>query len=52
MKDINTFVKSKTDGSKGYVLTDEGGINKFLGIKIKEITKNKYELIQPFLVNK
>ncbi len=26
------------DGSKGYVLTDEGDINKFLGIEIKEIT--------------
>jgi hypothetical protein len=38
MKSINTFVKSMKDGSKGYVLTDEGDINKFLGIEIKEIT--------------
>ncbi len=29
------------DGPKGYVLTDEWDINKFLGIEIKEITKNK-----------
>ncbi len=35
---------------KGYVLTDEGGINKFLGIEIKEITKNRFELSQPFLI--
>jgi hypothetical protein len=50
MKDINTFVNSMKDGPKGYVLTDEGDINKFLGIEIKEITKNKFELSQPFLI--
>jgi hypothetical protein len=43
MKDINTFVKSMKYGPKEYVLTDEGDINKFLGIEIKEITKNKFE---------
>jgi hypothetical protein len=50
MKDINTFVKSMRDGPKGYVLTDEGDINKILGIEIKEITKNKFKLSQPFLI--
>jgi hypothetical protein len=50
MKDINTFVKSMKDGPKGYVLTDEGDINKFLGVEIKEITTNKFELSQPFLI--
>ncbi len=38
------------DGPKGYVFTDEGDINKFLGIEIKEITKNKFELSQAFLI--
>ena len=52
MKDINTFVKSMKDGPKAYVLTDEGDIDKFLGIKIKEITKNKYESSQPFLIER
>jgi hypothetical protein len=50
MKDINNFVKSMKDGPKVYVLTDEGDINKFLGIEIKEITSNKFELSQPFLI--
>jgi hypothetical protein len=36
MTDINTFVKSLKDGPK----TDEGGINKFLGIEKKEITRS------------
>jgi hypothetical protein len=48
MKDINTFIKSMKDGPKGYVLTDEGDINKFLGLELKEITKSKFELSQPF----
>jgi hypothetical protein len=43
MKDINTFVESMKDGLNGYVLTDEADINKFLGIGIKEITRNKFE---------
>jgi hypothetical protein len=37
------------DGPKAYVLTDEGDINKFLGIKI---TTNKFELSQPFLIER
>jgi hypothetical protein len=50
IKDVNTFVKSMKDGPEGYVLTDEGNINKFLGIEIKEITKNKSESSQSFLI--
>jgi hypothetical protein len=50
MKDINSFVKSMKEGPKGYVLTDEGDMNKFLGNEIKEITKNKFKSSQPFLI--
>jgi hypothetical protein len=50
MEDINTFIKSMKDSPEGYVLTDEGDINKFLGIEIKEISKNKFKLSQPFLI--
>jgi hypothetical protein len=50
IRDINTFVKSMKDSPKGYLLTDEQDINKFLGIEIKEITKNKFESSQPFLI--
>jgi hypothetical protein len=52
MKDINTFIKSMKDGPKGYVLTDERDMNKFLGIEIKEITGNNFELSQPFLTKR
>ncbi len=50
IKDINTFVKSMKDSPEGYVLTDEGDVIKTLGIEIKEITKNKFKLSQPFLI--
>ncbi len=50
MKDINTFITSMKDGPEEYVLTDEGDVNKFLGIIIKEITRNKFKLSQPFLI--
>ncbi len=36
MKDINNFVKSMKDGPEEYALTDEGDINKFIGIEIKD----------------
>ncbi len=36
MKDINNIVKSMKDSPKEYVLTDEGDINKFLGIEKKK----------------
>jgi hypothetical protein len=50
MKDINSSVKSMKDGLEEYILTDEGDINNFFGIEKKEITKNKSELSQPFLI--
>jgi hypothetical protein len=49
IKDINTFIKSMKEGPKGYDLTDEGDMNKFLGIEIKGITRNKFELSQPLI---
>jgi hypothetical protein len=50
IKDINTFIELMTDGPEEYVFTDKGDINKFLRIEIKEITRNKFELSQPFLI--
>ena len=40
------------NGSEGFILTDEGDINKFLGIEIKQVTKNKFEFSQPFLTER
>ena len=49
---INSFVDSIKNGSEGFILTDEEDINKFLGIEIKEISKTKFELSQPYLIER
>ena len=33
-----------------FILTDEGHIDKFLGIDINHLDKNKFEITQPFLI--
>jgi hypothetical protein len=36
--------------NKDFKLTDEGSIDKYLGVKIDNIDKNSFEMSQPFLV--
>ena len=50
MQHIDQFVKSMQNGPENFILTDEGDIDKFLGINIKQIYDNKFELSQPYLV--
>jgi hypothetical protein len=38
-------------GKENFILTDEGDINKFLGIEIVHHNPNTFELVQPFLIN-
>ena len=37
MENINRFVDSMKNGDKNFVLTNEGDINKFLGIEITQL---------------
>ena len=39
MKSIDSFVKSLEKSQEKFVLTDEGDIDKFLGIDIKHIKR-------------
>ena len=39
-------------GSENFVLTDEGSIDKFLGIEIKHHEKQEFEISQPFLIDR
>ena len=34
MSDINAFINSMHEGKENFILTDEGDVNKFLGIEI------------------
>ncbi len=51
MDDIDQFVLSMQNGPENFVLTDEGSIDKFLGIKIKCLGPKEFEVSQPFLID-
>ncbi len=51
MGEIDDFVLSMQHGSENFVLTDEGSIDKFLGIEIKRLGRQEFEISQPFLVD-
>ena len=52
MKDINDFVYSMQHGKEKFVLTDEGDIDKFLGIEITHRENGEFEMSQPFLIDR
>ncbi|KAL7523161.1 hypothetical protein ACHAWF_000402 [Thalassiosira exigua] len=52
MTDIDKFVGSIQKGSEGFILMDEGNINKFLGIDIRQLDNNKFKMAQPFLIGR
>ena len=51
MKNINRFFDSMKNGDKNFVLTDEGDINKFLGIEIIQLDNKIFKISQPYLTD-
>jgi hypothetical protein len=49
---IDRLISSMQSGQENFKLTDEGGVNKFLGVKITRLDKNSFELSQPFLIDR
>ena len=49
---IQHFVHSLKTGPEQFVLTEEGTLDKFLGINIQPAGPGKYELSQPFLIER
>jgi hypothetical protein len=39
-------------GNKDFELTDEGSIDKYLGVKIDDIDENSFEMSQSFLIQR
>ena len=39
-------------GSKNYLLTDKGDINKSLGIEITQIDDKRFNISQPFMIDR
>ena len=52
MELIDRLVQSIHDGPENFKFTDEGDVNKFLGIDITRIDSSSFELSQPFLIDR
>ena len=50
MDRIDSFFKSMKTGKENFVLTDEGDINKLLGIEITQLDDRRFKVSQPFLI--
>ena len=46
------FIYSMQHGSENFILTDEGYVNKFLGIEITHNEDSSFEMSQPFLIDR
>ena len=52
MENINRFVDSMKNGDENFVFTDEGDINKFLGIEITQLDDKRFKISQPYLTDR
>jgi hypothetical protein len=52
MDDIDQLVLSMQNSPENFVLTDEGSIDQFLGIEIKCLGPEEFEISQPFLIDR
>ena len=52
MSDIDQFIFSMQNGQENFVLTDEGSTGKILGIEIKHLGPQAFEISQPFLIDR
>ena len=52
MVSIDAFVESIEVRPKTFTLTDEGNIDKFLGIEITHLDHRRFKLLKPFLINR
>jgi hypothetical protein len=52
MHRIDALIQSLHGGGKRFVLQDEGSIDKYLGVNIKQIDANAFELSQPCLIER
>ncbi len=49
---INKLIESLHEGDENFVLQDEGLIEKYLGVDIKQLDSSKFKLTQPFLIER
>ena len=51
MAQIDSFVKLMQTGKENFVLTDEGDIDKILGIEITQLDAKRFKVTQLFLTD-
>ena len=49
---IDELILSLHGGNENFVFTDEGSIDKYLGVEIKQIDDKSFEMTQPFLIER
>jgi hypothetical protein len=49
---IKSFIDSLTNGPEQFVFTDEGSMDKYLGVDIQKLDNNEFVLRQPFLISR
>ncbi len=52
MNCIDELITCLHRGDKNFVLQDEGSIDKYLGVNIRQIDKDSFKLSQPFLIKR
>ena len=52
INNINGLVESMKNGNENFVLTNEGDINKFLGIEINQLDEKILKIAQTFLIDR
>jgi Reverse transcriptase (RNA-dependent DNA polymerase). len=50
--DTEKFVDSLKNGEENFDFTEEGSLEQYLGVDIKKICSNSFEMRQPFLIDK
>ena len=49
---IDNLILSLHEGDERFVFTDEGSIDKYLGVDIRKIDDTSFEMTQPFLIER
>jgi hypothetical protein len=49
---VNKLIQSLHEGDENFVLQDEGLIEKYLGVDIKQLDSSKFKLTQPILIER
>ena len=50
MADVDSVISSLHEGTENFQLVDQGSIDKYLGLLIRDINATSFKMSQPFLI--